>query len=109
MKLRLKSSGGLGNIRIEGQLDTAELPPDVARTVEAGLSVERLEAATQRAASAGPTADAQQYELVVLPDEPTGPERTFHVDDMCDATDVLDAIDALMHEIIRRKASALES
>ena len=44
MKLTIATSGGFGNIRIRGELDTGELDDALARKTMAALRPERLDA-----------------------------------------------------------------
>lgn len=104
MKLHLAWSAGFGGLRLEGRLDTAELPSEVAAKVESALDRERLEAAQE--AAANPLArDAEQYELTVLPDDSAGEPRRYRLDDSALADEMLEAIDELRGEIVRRKAA----
>ena len=68
MKLHLACSGGFANLRIEGSVDTAELPEELARRVERAFHPEKLAAAGTAAADPR-MADGQQYELTLLPAE----------------------------------------
>lgn len=104
MKLRLEITGGLGGFRLEGQLDTGELDPELAREVEEVLTAERLEAAAPQAP--GGMADAQQYVLTLLPDDEHGEARRYVVDDACPVPEVLDVLDQLRFEIVRAKAAS---
>jgi len=104
MKIILEGSGGLANLRIRGELTTGELAADLARKVEQCLHPDKLEAA---GAANAQTADAQQYQLTVMPEGEEGEVRHYRLDDSCLAPELLDVLDELMHEIIRRKAAAL--
>lgn len=65
MKIRLESSGGIGNIRIAGEFDAGELPTAVSRRVTDLMH--RLEGASAPADDPN-LADAMQYQLTIIPD-----------------------------------------
>ena len=102
MKLVLKSEGGFAGLQIEGELDTADLPEELARRVEEHLSSESLRAAS--AARSLPMPDARKYELHLLPEDEDGEVEKHVVDDMCPVGEILDVIDDLMAEITERKS-----
>ncbi len=104
MKVHLACSGGLANLRIEGRLDTSELPGDVAVKVESALGEESL-AAAQRTKGRALVMDGEHYELTVLPDDPEGEVRRYRLDDAALSEEMLEAIDELRGEIVRRKAA----
>ncbi len=116
MKLILKSSGGIGGLRFEGALDTADLPAELAQRTEEHLSSENLKAASgarSKPASTPfsmstsiPTPDAQQYEIHLLPEHEDGAIERHIVTDMCPVGEVLDVIDDLLAEVVQRKADA---
>ncbi len=101
MKLVLKSAGGFAGLQIEGELDTADLPEELARRVKEHLSSKNLRSA--KATRSLPMPDAQQYELHLLPEDEDGEVEKHLLDDMCPIGEVLDVIDELMSEIMRRK------
>ncbi len=94
MRILLKSSGGFGGLRVEHQLDTASLPPDLARRALTYLSSESLRAARSTRSISMP--DAQQYEIHILPEKEDGKVEYYVVDDMCPRGEILDVIDELM-------------
>ncbi|MCP4660102.1 MAG: hypothetical protein GY856_32270 [bacterium] len=105
MRIVLEGSGGLAHLRIRGELNTGELAADLTRKVEQIFHPEKLEAA---GAVANPQmTDAQQYQLTVMPQSGEGDVRHYQLDDSCLSPELLDVLDELMHEIIRRKAAAL--
>lgn len=104
MKVHLACHGGFANLRIQGQVDTAELPDDLAEKVERVLGAhQRL-----RKAAAAPKnprmTDVQQYELTVDPGGEDGPKQ-YHLDESSLADDVLEVLDELRGEIVRRMAA----
>ncbi len=105
MKLRLRSSGGLGAVDVDGQIDTADLPEELARRIEEHLTAENL--STTSVSRSLPMPDARQYELYFLPEDVDGEVATHVVDDMCPVGEVLDVIDDLMAHLIERKATDL--
>lgn len=101
MKLRLKSEGGFAGLAVEGELDTEDLPEELARRVAEHLTSDTLRSAA--ASRSLPMPDAQQYELHLLPETEDGEVEKHVVDDMCPMGEVLDVIDDLMAEIRKRK------
>ncbi len=109
MKILLEGGGGLAHLRIRGELRTGELAADLARNVERLFHPEKLEAG---GAEANPQmTDAQQYQLTVMPEgvegDVEGDVRHYQLDDSCLSAELLEVLDELMHEIVRRKAAAL--
>ncbi|HEX9736339.1 MAG TPA: protealysin inhibitor emfourin [Thermoanaerobaculia bacterium] len=104
MKLHLACHGGIANLRIRGQVDTAELPGDLAEKVERVLGARRR----MRAAGAAPKdprmTDAQQYEVTVQP-EGVGAPRTYQLDESSLSDEELEVLDELRGEIVRRMAA----
>jgi hypothetical protein len=103
VRLFLRSSGGLANLRIEDELDTSELAPELARKAEMFLRPEKLKTATS--AETSQMTDALQYELVIFPQAEGEELRQYYLSEASTAREILDLIGELMHEIIRRKAS----
>ena len=101
MKLLLKSAGGFAGLAVEGELDTADLPDELARRVEDHLSSDALRSAASSRSL--PMPDAQEYEIHLLPEDEDGKVEKHVVDDMCPVGEVLDVIDDLLAEIRRRK------
>lgn len=107
MKLALQCSGGFAGLRLSGELDTADLPEELARRVEEHLTPEKLRAATAAPALGSMSMpDVRQYHLSLIPEDEDGEVETHVVDDMCAEGEILDVIDALMAEITRRKREA---
>ncbi len=103
MRLFLRSSGGLANLRIEDELDTSELAPELARKAERFLRPEKLK--TARTAENSQMTDALQYELTLFPQAEGEEVRQYCLNEASTAREILDVVGELMHEIIRRKAS----
>ena len=101
MKLVLESTGGFAGVELSGELDTADLPEELARRVEEHLTSGKLRSADAKRSL--PTPDARQYRLSLLPEDADGEVSTHVVDDTCADGEVLDVIDDLMAEIVRRK------
>ena len=111
MKFILRRTGGQG-LRFEGELDTADLPEALAQRVEEFLTVENLSEAVQIPENAL-MVDALLYELILIPDgfdedaleQETAEQdfQTFEFSEAQDIPEVLDILDELMGEIIRRK------
>ncbi|MEE8526486.1 MAG: protealysin inhibitor emfourin [Thermoanaerobaculia bacterium] len=101
MKILLKTSGGFANLRIEGELDTGRLPPELAERIESGLASDALRKAATLASPE--LADGTVYELTILPETEDGERRHFVIDDAAVADEILDVIDEILHEIVRRR------
>ena len=111
MKFILRKTGGQG-ITLRGKLDTEDLPKDLAQKVEEILGVENLNEAVQTPENTR-MVDALLYELILIPDdfdedalEQEKAEQDFQKFEFSEAQDipeVLDVLDELMQEIIRRK------
>jgi len=107
MKILLKTSGGFANLRIDGVLDTDQLPPELAERIERGLASDALRDA---ATLDNPVlADGTVYELTILPETEGGERRHFVIDDAAVADEILDVLDAILHEIIRRRRDPARS
>lgn len=102
MRILLKSSGGVGGLRIEHLLDTADLPPKLAERTLEHLSPESLRSVP--ATRSLPMPDAQQYEIHILPEDQDGAVERHVIDDMCPVGEILDVIDDLMAEATDRGA-----
>lgn len=100
MKLYLRSAGGVGGMRIEGELDTAELPPGLARRAETVLCRERLAGAGR--ATGEPVPDAASYDVRLTDEQGSA---AFTVEEPSTDPEVLDVIGDVLHEVVRRKAA----
>jgi hypothetical protein len=98
MKLSLKTSGGIGNIQIQGQLETEDLPQSLAERVRTVLTPAHL--TSTRSAEVYPMTDAMQYELGLYLDDGF---QHFEVNEADAEPAVLDIVQELVQEVIRRK------
>jgi hypothetical protein len=98
MKLSLKTSGGIGNIQLQGLIDTDELPSALAERVRTVLTPERL--ASARSTAMDHVADAVQYEIGLFLDSGL---QTFHIDDAHPPPTVLDSVQELVQSLIPNK------
>lgn len=98
-KIRLRTSGGIANLRLEGELDYAEL------TSEQAEQMERLLESSSRSHGPSRTADAVQYEVWSI-DEATDESRHAVISDDHADPETLDVLDALTSRIIDKKRGA---
>jgi hypothetical protein len=96
VKLVIATSGGIGNIRIHGEVDTDRLDSDLAGRVEAELKPERLE--TLPAVPAGQTVDATQFEVAIYCE---GEIRRYTLDEASAPPEVVEVLQALVRRIIQ--------
>ena len=102
MRLILSCSGGVVGSRIQAELDTSDLPADLARRAEACLRPEML---SQAAVSASPhRTDVLEYELTLLPEGEGADFRHYHLSETQTSPEVLEVLDDLMREIIDRRS-----
>jgi hypothetical protein len=99
MKLHLARSGGFANIRLQGTVDTADLPPDLADRAERLLDPDNL----ARAQHEGNPhmADAYVYELRVWPAGEGGDHHRYLLSEADTASDVMDTLHDVMETITR--------
>ncbi len=107
MKVRLKTSGGLANLRIDGEIDTGQLSPEISELIERGLESEALRqsAATDNFG----VADGTVYELTIPSESEDGERRHYVLDDTTASDEVLDVLDILQHEIIRLRRDEVQA
>ena len=98
MKLTIATSGGIGNIRIHGEIDTEELDDTLAEQVKSVLKPGRL--ASLRRDAAGSIVDVTQYEVGILQEDGV---RSYTVDEANAPQEVIEVLQALVHEIVIRK------
>ncbi|MEM7584416.1 MAG: protealysin inhibitor emfourin [Acidobacteriota bacterium] len=108
MKIVLKSSGGIGGLRLEGEVDTSDLPSELAQRTKQHLSSKSLQAATSSRRQLMPMPDARQYEIHLLPEQESGSVERHVVDDLCPVGEVLDVIDDLLAEVVARRRQVEE-
>lgn len=95
-KIRLRTSGGIANLRLEGELDYTEL------TAEQAHQMERLLESSPTSRGPSRTADAMQYEIWST-DEATNESRHAVISDEHADPETLDVLDELMSRIIDKK------
>jgi len=111
MKVFLRCAGGIGNVRMEGQVDTSDLAEDLAQRVEKVLAPEELEGiaappSNPRSMPSGPfMADVQEVEIAVHTATAESPSYQLNEAELSD--EVIDVLDELRYEITRQKAAAL--
>jgi hypothetical protein len=103
MKLSLKTSGGIGNIQLQGVLNTNDLPAALAEKVLRVLTPTQLNAS--RPADMAPMADAIQYEINLFLDSGI---QSFEIDDLTAPPDVLDTVQELVQALIHQKRAPQE-
>ena len=107
MKVLVRGSGGFGGLRIQGELDTADLPPELKRRAEAMLAAEPMEKAmaAAEAATANPhMADAQELEVTVI-GEAAGGARSYLLRGGAMDPEVMQLANDLMREVIKRRSA----
>jgi hypothetical protein len=98
MKLTIATSGGIGNIQIQGELDTDELDSNLADQARSVLKPERLE--TLSLNTAGSMVDVTQYEVGIYLDDGV---HQYTVDEANAPQEVLEVLQALVHELVLKK------
>jgi hypothetical protein len=108
MKLHVRSAGGIGGLRIEGALDTEELPADLAARALSLVDLGERRGPPPPLDLATRMADALEYELTWFREDEAGREiaRTCRWSQATAPPEALDALEALMREVVRRKAAA---
>ncbi len=103
MKIFLSRAGGFGGLRLEGVIDTTDLPPELAARAEALLVPARLQAASEEptaAGATGPAVDTLEYEISLPLEEGS---RRFHLQETNRDQDLMDLVSDLLREAVRRK------
>ena len=98
MKLTIATSGGFGNVRLQGELDTDELDSTLAKKAEVVLNPERLDSLQFK--TEGSMVDVTQFEVGIFLED--GVHR-YTVDEANAPPEVVEVLHALVHEIILRK------
>jgi hypothetical protein len=105
MKIFLRTTTGQG-ITLEGQLDTADLPEDLAGRMVKILQPRRL-STVAKAPVPHAMVDMQQYELTLLPKSSRSKPKKFRFSDAGAGEDLVELMDELTHEITLQKVRAL--
>lgn len=100
MKVVVRSEGGFAGLRVGGQVDTAELSPEMAERVKTLLRPVALEAMAADTASPS-MPDAQRYEVQVEGEE--GRMQRFLLDQTTASEEVMQLLHDLHAEIVRRR------
>ena len=100
MRLHLTRSGGFANIRLEGTVETTDLPPDLGDRAERLLDPETL----ARAQHGGNPhmADAYVYDLRVWPEGESGNHHSYLLSEADTSPEVMDTLHEVMETITRR-------
>lgn len=100
MKVFLRTSGGIGGIQMQGQLDTTDLPNEVCEQVEEALQPEKLHNMDTTSDAGFP--DTIQYELRVW----TGDDEleSYMIEESTAPPELLEVLDVLVNEMNRQKA-----
>jgi len=101
MRLGLKGPGGFGGLRIEGQIDTDDLSPELAKRASDILKPELLLRAERT--GAGMMTDPEHYDLTVIKD---GVAHEYHLQAPGAPDELMSLLGDLMHEVIVRKAKS---
>ena len=98
MKIFLRSSGGLANIQIQGEVDTTDLPAGLAKRAKNLLKPNRIKNLSGKEEL--PYADSQQMYIRV-----SSPEGSlqFELDESTADPELFALCNDLIHEIVRRK------
>lgn len=102
MRLYLECSGGFANPTIGGEPETVKLPAKLARKAESLLTPERIGASLSR--TTAPMPDRQTYTLKLFLDDGF---REFTISETDPSPELIELLDQLIHELIKRKARAL--
>lgn len=107
MKLHLASFGGIGGLRIDGPLDTEDLTPDLAATARRLVALAALDREPERGETRS-VPDGLGYELSWSVEEAPGRDVTHRrlFSEQNAPPEALDSLQALMREIVRRKAAS---
>lgn len=108
MKLHLTSSGGIGGLRIGGLLDTEDLAPDLAESARELVALASAVGSEAVEDGTVPLADGLEYELTWSVEQAAGQEVTHRrlFREQNAPPEALDSLQALMREVVRRKAAA---
>ena len=97
MKVFILRSGGLANLRVQGEVDTDDLPEDLGKRAVALLQPEKLRGVQP---SADGVPDAFQYEIRLQAEN--GEYETFRLDDPSHNPDLCDVLDGLIRVLTQK-------
>ncbi len=103
MKIVLQSSGGIGNIRIKGELEVDSLAPELRDKLQ-GL-LDRLGSEQLAEQENSRMTDATGYELTVIPEGDVEGVRHIVLDEARHDREALSVGKELLREIVKRKRS----
>ncbi len=104
MRLHVASSGGFAGLRLQGEVRTADLPPQLAERAERLLSAEHL--AEARSEANPNLADGYVYELLVWPDDRGEDPESYLLSEADTSPEVMQTLHDLIGEITRRNRDA---
>ena len=104
MKVFMRSSGGIGNIQLQGVVDTTELSSELAQRAEKFLTSSQIQSASH--IGDFQSVDGQQFYVRISSDEGS---RAFEIDEATSNPELVALCNALLHEIIRRKATEVKT
>jgi hypothetical protein len=100
MKVFLRSSGGIGNIEIQGAIDTTELSSDLALRTEK-VFISKPPPSTPDIQDSQ-RVDGQQFSVLI---SSGGNALSFEISEETAPDELVGLCNELLHEIIRRKVS----
>jgi hypothetical protein len=98
MKVTIRTSGGIGNIRIHGEIDTEELDHKLAERTKSVLTPEHLTTVSRD--FPGAVVDVTQYEVGIFQENRV---QSYTVDEASAPPEIVEVLQALVHEIIVKK------
>ena len=101
MRIALQSAGGIGNLRIGGELEVDSLAPELRAKLEQLLHRLGTEQLTE--ADNPHMTDAMSYELTVFSDDDASGARRFVLDETKHDREALGVCKELLREVVNRK------
>lgn len=99
MKISVKRSGGFANITIKGEIDTKELPVDLAKKVEKTIKPSVLE---KKDKDAPVMNDAQQISIG-FESAKHGEYKEYEIDEATADPEVFDVVNELVNQMVKKK------
>lgn len=97
MKIFVKRSGGFANIRIQGELDTSELPPDLAQKVDRLIKPSTL----NKVGKKNPfMADGQQISIGFRSSDKE-PYQEYEIDESSADPELYDVCNELANQVVQ--------